>query len=151
MEMPISNISEQENNLLPQSSKIFEMEMLSPNIYVRDIAQTITYYEFLGFQIIDSVPGENGPIFVLMKSAGVHFMFQSFESIGYDLPAISRADGGSILLYIKIKGVRSFYEKIKNTVTVLRGLEKTFYGATEFSILDINNYMLTFAEDEKQL
>jgi hypothetical protein len=29
-------------------------------------------------------------------------------------------------------------------------LQKTFYGATEFSILDNNNYVLTFAEDEAE-
>jgi uncharacterized glyoxalase superfamily protein PhnB len=148
MEMTVSNILEQENNPSPFSSNAIEMQMLSPNIYVRDMRQTISFYEFLGFEIIDSVAGEKEPIFVLMKSGGVHIMFQSFESIGNDLPAIARTDGGSLLLYIKIKGVRPFFEKIKNTVTVLRGLEKTFYGATEFSLVDCNNYMLTFAEDE---
>ncbi|HEY1872017.1 MAG TPA: VOC family protein [Chitinophagaceae bacterium] len=146
--MTTSNILEQKSNILPQPLKAFEMEMLSPNIYVRDMTQTISFYELLGFQIIVSVPGEKVPIFVLMKSGSVNIMFQSFDSIRGELPAISRTDGGSILLYIKMKGVRNFYEKIKNTVTVLRGFEKTFYGATEFSILDINNYMLTFAEDE---
>jgi uncharacterized glyoxalase superfamily protein PhnB len=33
-------------------------------------------------------------------------------------------------------------------VTVVKGLEKQFYGATEFSIKDNNGYVLTFAEDE---
>jgi len=53
------------------------------------------------------------------------------------------------LLYINTKNIRAFFEQIKDRVTVLKGLEKTFYGATEFSILDNNNYVLTFAEDEK--
>jgi len=30
---------------------------------------------------------------------------------------------------------------------VIKGLEKTFYGATEFSITDNNGFVLTFAED----
>jgi hypothetical protein len=34
-------------------------------------------------------------------------------------------------------------------VKVIKGLEKTFYGATEFSILDNNGYILTFAENEE--
>ena len=37
---------------------------------------------------------------------------------------------------------------VKDNVTIYKGLEKTFYGATEFSIIDINNYVLTFAENE---
>ena len=31
-----------------------------------------------------------------------------------------------------------------------KGLEKTFYGATEFSIIDNNDYLLTFAEQESR-
>ena len=126
-----------------------EIQVVSPNIYVHDIQQTIRFYKLLGFEIIDSVPGENQePIFVMMKSGNVCFMFQTFESIKGMLPAIRREDGGSLLLYIKIKGVRNLYEQLKDKVTVLQALNKTFYGATEFSILDNNNYMLTFAEDE---
>jgi len=45
--------------------------------------------------------------------------------------------------------IRNFFEQIKDNVKVVKGLEKTFYGATEFSIEDNNGYLLTFAEDEK--
>jgi uncharacterized glyoxalase superfamily protein PhnB len=75
-------------------------------------------------------------------------MFQTFESLGTELPAISRQKGGSLLLYIQTTGIRAFFETIKDKVKVLKGLEKTFYGATEFSIEDNNGYVLTFAEDE---
>ena len=46
-------------------------------------------------------------------------------------------------------GINDLYEKIKDKVTIYKGLEKTFYGATEFSIVDNNNYILTFAEHEE--
>jgi uncharacterized glyoxalase superfamily protein PhnB len=75
-------------------------------------------------------------------------MFQTMVSLGEQLPEISRQDGGSLLLYINVKGIRAFFESIKDLVPVLKGLETTFYGATEFSIKDNNNYVLTFAEDE---
>ena len=75
-------------------------------------------------------------------------MFQTFQSLGDELPQISRNKGGSLLLYIKLKNIRTFYQSIKDKVQVLKTLETTFYGATEFSILDINGYILTFAEDE---
>jgi len=124
-----------------------EMETVSPNIYVRDLDQTISFYRLLGFEIITRFP-EDKPIFVLMQCGSICFMFQTFESIGNTLPAVSRNDGASLLLYIKVKGVRRLFERISNSVTIINGLERTFYGATEFSILDNNNYMLTFAEDE---
>jgi uncharacterized glyoxalase superfamily protein PhnB len=83
-----------------------------------------------------------------MRCGGVTFMFQTFESIGNTLPLISRNDGGSLLLYIKVENIHALFVKIKDKATILHGIEKTFYGATEFSIKDNNDYLLTFAEYE---
>ena len=124
------------------------MESISANIFVKDINATIDFYKLLGFSLVASVPEEGNFVWVMMTRSKVTFMFQSFESLGDELPEISRNDGGSLLLYIDIKEIRSFFEDIKGKVKILKGLEKTFYGATEFSILDINNYVLTFAENE---
>jgi uncharacterized glyoxalase superfamily protein PhnB len=125
------------------------MESLSPNIFVKDINKTIEFYTLLGFELAMSVP-ETGPdlVWAMMVKGNVSIMFQTFDSLGEELPTISRTDGGSLLFYIKLQGIRVFFEDIKDKVTVLKGLEKTFYGATEFSIADNNNYVLTFAEDE---
>jgi uncharacterized glyoxalase superfamily protein PhnB len=125
------------------------METVSPNIFVADMAATISFYETLGFAMTASVPAPDGGLtFAMMTCGTATFMFQTFSSIEHELPIVRREPGGSLLLYIQMKGIRAFYEKIKDTVTVLSGLEKTFYGATEFAICDNNNYMLTFAEDE---
>jgi uncharacterized glyoxalase superfamily protein PhnB len=124
------------------------MESISPNIFVKDINRTIEFYKELGFKLVTTVPEEGNYVWAMMTCGNVTFMFQTFESLADELPEISRNDGGSLLLYIGIKGIRSFFEQIKDKVTVIKGLEKTFYGATEFSIKDNNNYVLTFAEDE---
>jgi len=63
------------------------MEALTPNIFVKDINETIQFYEQLGFK--------------------------TFESLGSELPAISRQDGGSLLLYIQTKEVRAFHDNNK--------------------------------------
>ncbi|MCU0419733.1 MAG: VOC family protein [Cyclobacteriaceae bacterium] len=124
------------------------METVSPNIFVNDLHVTIEFYETLGFTVVAAVPEPKNPIFALMTCGSVTFMFQTFASIENTLPVVNRSRGGSLLLYIKTKNIRALFEKVKDQVTVLHGLEKTFYGATEFSIQDNNNYMLTFAEDE---
>lgn len=125
------------------------METVSPNIFVHDLPATIQYYQKLDFQIVTSVPDESGAmIFVLMMNGTTTFMFQTFKSIESQLPSVNRNDGGSLLLYIRMKGIRAFFEKVKEKVNILSGLEKTFYGATEFSVIDPNNFLLTFAEDE---
>jgi uncharacterized glyoxalase superfamily protein PhnB len=125
------------------------MESLSPNIFVTDMQATVSFYKILGFETTMTVP-ETGDdlVWAMMANGKVTFMFQTFESLADELPPISRTDGGSLLLYINVTNIQGFFEEIKDKVTVLKGLEKTFYGATEFSILDNNNYVLTFAEHE---
>jgi uncharacterized glyoxalase superfamily protein PhnB len=125
------------------------MESLAPNIFVNDMKATIAFYKGLGFKITMSVPEEGDDfVWVMMVNGSVTLMLQTFESLADDLPEISRTDGGSLLLYINLKNIKQFFEDIKDKVTVLKGLETTFYGATEFSIKDNNGYVLTFAEHE---
>jgi uncharacterized glyoxalase superfamily protein PhnB len=124
------------------------MESIAPNIFVKNMDQTIKFYEQLEFKLTMKVPDEGSLVWAMMTNGNVSFMFQTFESLGSELPEISRNDGGSLLLYIQIKEIEQYYDRIKGKVNILKGLEKTFYGATEFSILDINGYVLTFAEHE---
>ena len=134
------------------------MDSLSPNIFVRDMHATIDFYKILGFQLTMTVPDapdsaaegqtEKDLIWAMMSNGNVTFMFQSFDSLGTDLPQINRQDGSSLLLYINVKDIRAYFESIKDHVFVLQELHKTFYGATEFAISDVNNYVLCFAERE---
>lgn len=124
------------------------MESLAPNIFVKDMNATMAFYKQLGFETIMTVPEKGDYDWVMMMKEGVTFMFQTFKSLGDVLPEIIRKDGGSLLFYIKLKGIRAFHDKIKNKAKVIVELNKTFYGATEFSIVDNNGYVLTFAEDE---
>jgi len=124
------------------------MESLAPNIFVRDMNATIGFYKNLGFEKIMSVPETGTYDWAMLSNGNVSFMFQTYGSLGEVLSEISRKDGGSLLFYIKIKGIRAFHDKIKSKTKVIVELNKTFYGATEFSIVDNNGYVLTFAEDE---
>ena len=95
------------------------------------------------------VPDEPPFVWVMMTCGTVSMMIQSFESLGVELPEIDRnQSGGSLLMYIKTTGIRAFFESIKDKVDVVKGLDKTFYGATEFTVKDADGFLLTFAEDE---
>ena len=125
------------------------MKLVSPNIFVTDINKTIDFYKQLGFDLTTTVPEEGNFIFAMMTCGNVTFMFQTFESLGNELPTVSRQNGGSLLLYIQTTEIRKFFDQVNDKVKVVKGLEKTFYGATEFSIEDNNGFLLTFAEDEE--
>ncbi|MBB5396976.1 glyoxalase/bleomycin resistance/extradiol dioxygenase family protein [Mucilaginibacter sp. AK015] len=125
------------------------MESLSPNIFVNDMKATVAFYKLLGFEVTMSVP-EAGEelVWAMMTSGKVTMMFQTYASLADELPEIKRTDGGSLLLYINVNDINGLFDRIKDSVKVLKGLEKTFYGATEFSILDNNGYVLTFAQHQ---
>lgn len=126
------------------------MLSLSPNIFVKDIQATIEFYSILGFELTMSVPAENSTdlVWAMLSNGAVNIMLQTYDSLGNDLPQISRKDGGSLLLYINVKNIQAYFDSIQHQVLVLKELNKTFYGATEFAIADINNYVLVFAEHE---
>lgn len=124
------------------------MKSVSPNLYVKDINATVEFYKQLGFTVTATVPDEAPFVFVMMTCGEVIFMFQTLESLGDDLPGISRQGGGSIMLYLQTSNIRNFYAQIKDKVKVIKGIEKTFYGATEFCVEDNNGFVLCFAEDE---
>jgi len=124
------------------------METLTPNFFVHNINETVRFYERLGFRETARVPESGDVIWLMMQCGDVNIMMQTFESLGDKLRMVNRTNGGSLLLYIKTKNIRSLYNQLTGDPCVVTALEKTFYGATEFSVLDNNNYLLTFAEDE---
>lgn len=125
------------------------MESLTPNIFTHDMKASVAFYKVLGFNITMQVPEEGDElVWVNLTHGSVSIMLQSFDSLGAELPEVSRTDCASLLLYINVKNIRGFFEEIKDKVTVLKALGTTFYGATEFSVKDSNGYVLTFAEHE---
>src|ERR1700743_1570773 len=123
------------------------MQTVSPNLFVTDLPSSIAFYQQLGFRLVTTVPDKN-PIWAMMTNGTATFRSQTFSSIENQLPSIPRQLSGALLLYIKMEGIRGFYEKVKAPIPIEQELNTTFYGATEFSILDNNGFMLTFAEDE---
>ncbi|MDB5016214.1 MAG: glyoxalase, partial [Mucilaginibacter sp.] len=89
------------------------MESLSPNIFVNSMDETIVFYKSIGFQLVMTVPEAGSDlVWAMMVNGNVTFMFQIFASLGDELPEISRQNGASQLLYIKLKKIRDFFELI---------------------------------------
>ena len=124
------------------------MESLTPEIFVHDMNATIAFYTMLGFKVDMSVPEKPPHDWAMMSNGNAFIMFQTMASLGSEFPDIKRTNGGSMLLYVKMKNIREYFEQVKEKVNVAAELTKTFYGSTEFSIKDCNDYILTFAEDE---
>ncbi len=131
---------------------------LTPNIVVKNVNKTINYYkQNLEFEFVMGVD-ENKKLkmgnfnnsiltWAMLKKDDVEIMLQRDDSFIEELPDFKELKiGGTFTLYINILDVKSFYEKIKNNVEIIKEMHKTFYGADEFVVKDINGYVLYFAE-----
>ncbi|RFM29143.1 VOC family protein [Deminuibacter soli] len=124
------------------------MDSIAPNLFVADMATSIEFYERLGFTRTMSVPEAAPFVWAMLTNGRVSVMLQTMESLADELPPISRAGGGSLLLYINLHNIQAYFKRLEQAVPILKGLEKTFYGATEFSVADPDGFVITFAEHE---
>jgi uncharacterized glyoxalase superfamily protein PhnB len=132
---------------------------LTTNMMVEDVSRTVDFYsEVLGFELVMGVPENSQEIvttkqkgqalgFAIMKCGNIEMMFQTKQSLAKEVPEFSSMDiGGSLTFYIEVQDVRGLYAKLKDKVTIVKDMQKTFYGMQEFYIRDCNGYILTFAE-----
>ena len=124
------------------------LKKITPNLMVKDVSQTVKFYEdLLGFKLAQSVPEDEPYEWASVKAGDVELMFQESSSLRSDMPIFNDIPiGGALTLFVRMQGIQEIYERIREQVEVVQELNVTFYGMQEFSFKDINGYVLTFAE-----
>ncbi|PCJ28299.1 MAG: hypothetical protein COA97_01315 [Flavobacteriales bacterium] len=128
------------------------LQSLTPNLMVNDVEETIEYYtDVLGFTLLMTVPETGKLDWAMVKRNEVVMMFQSAKSLKEGLPRLAgEKPGGGLTFYIKVDRVTEIHEELfDNEVEIISDLDSTFYNTIEFSIVDINGYILTFSEDQE--
>ena len=135
-------------NPVERGEIIMHMNTLTPNLMVEDVGTTVNFYkDHLGFELIMSVPMNKGFQWCMMRSGEVEIMFQSRESMTKEHGVFEGTEiSASQTLYISIEGVEELFSRVEEKVQVLKPLHTTFYGMTEFTMLDCNGYVLVFSE-----
>ena len=122
-----------------------KLKSLAATFPVADIASTIRWYqEELGFT---AYPFPETPpyVFAIVSRDSVEIMFQLVP--GYEKPDLYRLRAGGVWdAYIRMEGVKEFYEAIKDRVEIKLSLRKQPYGDWEFEVQDPNGYILVFSE-----
>lgn len=127
------------------------LNSLTPNLMVNDVEETIEYYtDILGFTLLKTVPEVGVIDWAMVKRNNVMLMFQSAKSLKDELPKLkAQKPGGGLTFYIKVDKITELHEELMdNEVEIISDLESTFYDTIEFSIVDINGYILTFSEEK---
>lgn len=127
------------------------LNSLTPNLMVNDVEETIEYYtDVLGFTLLRTVPEEGNLDWAMVKRNDVIMMFQSIKSLKNELPRLQgEKPGGGLTFYVKVDRITEIHEEYTNNeAEIIAELESTFYDTIEFSIIDINGYVITFSEEK---
>ena len=125
-----------------------ELKSLTPNLMVKNVNETLEYYtNILGFTLLQTVPEKGIFDWGFVKSGNVILMFQKDTSIKAEYKELENYEkGGALTLYIQVEDLQKWYKTIKDKANIINPMHKTFYGANEFAIMDINGFILTFSD-----
>ena len=130
---------------MPEENKVPRLSSAAPCFAVADVGATIRWYEeFLGFEG-HRFPQHEPHAFGILVRDQIEIMLQRVAD--YQKPDLYKIrDGGVWDAYIRMRGVRQFYDAIRERVEILLPLQQQFYGDGEFEVKDLNGYVLVFSE-----
>lgn len=118
-------------------------QKIMPVLRVSDMQRSVDWYRrTLGFMLTWRSPNDGGGENCLLAGGDTNLMLTTGSHLG-DKPAFA----GS--LYFEMRGVRDFWNRIKDQADVVWPLEATAYCTLEFGIHDPDRYILAFAEPVK--
>lgn len=118
----------------------------APCFPVADVGATMRWYEAqLGFKS-DPFPQTEPYAFAILWRDDVEIMLQRLD--GYQKPDLYKLRPGLGVwdAYIRMEGVKEFYESVRQNVELMMHLKKQGYGDWEFEVKDPNGYVLVFSE-----
>ncbi len=141
------------NSLLNREDKIDPMNnkplisKMTTNIITKDVNRSINFYTAsIGFEVVMSIPDSGKLDFAILKYDEIELMVQSYDGIKSELPDIIPNElSPSFLLYFEVSDLHSIYERTRSA-EIIKDIHQTFYGTTEFSVMDPDGYIIGFAQ-----
>jgi uncharacterized glyoxalase superfamily protein PhnB len=117
-----------------------EFLSIVPVLKVGDLQRAVEFYSnLLGFTVAWRADNDGGGENAMLRSGATNLLLSTGSHLG-DRPQFTGT------LYFNMKGVREFFEQIKEKVNIVWPLEMMDYGQLEFGIRDLDGYTLAFAE-----
>jgi uncharacterized glyoxalase superfamily protein PhnB len=122
--------------------RIMKIKGLVPLLATGNLRQTIEFYErILGFECRGKFPEVN-PVWASLWNGDVEIMFSEPNGHAeFEKPFLT----GSI--YVYVENVDELWERLRNEVEIVYGIENFEYGMREFGIRDCNGYELNLGQN----
>ena len=114
---------------------------LVPALLVRDMSETLAFYQKLGFKLTGCYPNHAAPIWAEVTRDSAVFQFHTDPPHGTPPEPIC-----SGTFYIFPESVLQLAEELQGKVSFAWGPEVMDYGMREFAVQDPNGYFIAFTE-----
>lgn len=118
-------------------------------LHVPDFDQVKSYYGSLGFRVVWERAPEEAKGYLVIEMDGTVICFWGGNDAIYDQPYFKRFPretprGYGVELVVMVEDIESYYEKVKDTASVVEPLIKQPWGLQDFRIADPFGYYLRF-------
>jgi uncharacterized glyoxalase superfamily protein PhnB len=130
-----------------EETKTMNVKSITSVLFVSEIEPVLPFWvDRLGFTKAIEVPHGEKLGFVALQKGGTEVMYQSFASLGDDLPLIAdAAKKGPTFLYIQVDNLDAVVSALK-AYKVVQPERTTFYGMREVGFQDPGGHFVTFAQ-----
>jgi predicted enzyme related to lactoylglutathione lyase len=116
-----------------------------PLLQVSNLAETLEYYEaVLGFRIVSLWPDAHDPKWAHVVRGQTRFIL-TFDLGASDRPFIAEK-GNGVVLYVVVDDIDAAYEELETRGAIVVQDMVDFGGRRQFSIGELNGYVLAFVE-----
>ena len=118
----------------------------TPVLYVERIEPAVEFWKRLGFEATTSVPEGDRLGFVILSNGKAEVMYQSFDSLAHDAPALlDAARASKTFLFVQVASLAPARAAIAAQPIHLPE-RKTPYGSTEIGVREPGGHYVTLAE-----
>jgi uncharacterized glyoxalase superfamily protein PhnB len=116
-------------------------------LFVKDIETVLPFWvDALGFAKAIEVPHGDKLGFVALQKGNTEVMYQSFASLGEDMPLIAEAARkGPTFLYIEVDNLDAVLAALHSS-KIVQPERTAFYGMREVGYQDPSGHFVTFAQ-----
>ncbi|NRB49433.1 MAG: VOC family protein [Saprospiraceae bacterium] len=115
---------------------------------VQNVERSLSFYqELLGFEKIMEDKQEDQIYWVLLSLQGFQLSLKEEEKQRQESPFLKgQPKGGSMLLCFHVHDIQATYSHVRQRCQTLNHPHLTPCGATDFSMRDLDGYVLTFQQ-----
>jgi uncharacterized glyoxalase superfamily protein PhnB len=130
-----------------EANKLMNVKSITPVLFVKEIEPILPFWvDRLGFTKAIEVPHGNKIGFVSLQKGTTEVMYQTYASLGDDMPLIAEAaKRGQTFLYIQVDDLDAVLAALKD-VKIVQPERTAFYGMREVGFQDPGGHFITFAQ-----